>query len=250
MNISSQIISWLKDYAESAGKDGFVVGISGGVDSSLTSTLCASTGKKVLAIRMPIHQIKTQDDLSKRHGEWLKENFDNVEVIEVNLSQVFDSFTKLISEENKSELSLANTRSRIRMITLYQFASTRNSLVAGTGNKVEDFGVGFFTKYGDGGVDVSPIADLYKSEVREVAKDLGVIQEIIDAAPTDGLWEDGRTDEDQLGATYEELEWAMSYSGEDNLTDRQNEILEIYDRHHTANLHKMKEIPVCKVSGD
>jgi len=163
------------------------------------------------------------------------------------LTAVFDNFVQLLDEENKSSLSLANTRSRLRMITLYQFASTRNALVAGTGNKVEDFGVGFFTKYGDGGVDISPIADLYKSQVRAAAQALGIAQDIIDAPPTDGLWEDGRTDEDQLGATYEELEWAMQYSGDENISERQSEVLEIYNQRHAANLHKMVEIPVCKV---
>ena len=250
MSTAQKIVSWLKDYADSANKDGFVIGISGGIDSSLTSTLCALTGKEVLAIRMPIHQFENQDDLSKKHGNWLLNKFSNVKVMELDLTSVFDSFASLFQEENKSNLSLANTRSRMRMIALYQFASTRNALVAGTGNKVEDFGVGFFTKYGDGGVDISPIADLYKSEVRNISASLGVIQDIIEAPPTDGLWEDGRTDEDQLGATYEELEWAMQYSFEENLTDRQNEILEIYDRHHTANLHKMQDIPVYKVKGE
>jgi len=250
MEHTHRIVYWLKEYAESASKDGFVIGISGGIDSSLTSTLCALTEKEVLVIRMPIHQLKTQDDLSKKHGDWLLQNFSNVKVVEVDLTAVFDNFTQLLNEENKSDLSLANTRSRLRMLTLYQFASTRNALVAGTGNKVEDFGVGFFTKYGDGGVDISPIADLYKSQVRTAAFNLGIDQDIIDAPPTDGLWEDGRTDEDQLGATYEELEWAMQYSSEENLSDRQNEVLEIYDRHHIANLHKMQDIPVYKVRGD
>ena len=247
MEYNHKIIYWLREYAESANKDGFVVGISGGIDSSLTSTLCALTGKEVLVIKMPIHQIKTQDDLSKKHGDWLLQNFPNAKVVEVNLTAVFDNFVQLLDEENKSSLSLANTRSRLRMITLYQFASTRNALVTGTGNKVEDFGVGFFTKYGDGGVDISPIADLYKSQVRAAAQALGIAQDIIDAPPTDGLWEDGRTDEDQLGATYEELEWAMQYSGDENISERQSEVLEIYNQRHSANLHKMVEIPVCKV---
>jgi len=242
MSTSQKIVSWLKDYAESADKDGYVVGISGGIDSSLTSTLCALTGKELLAIRMPIHQLKNQDDLSKKHGKWLEENFSNVKVLELDLTSAFDSFASLFKEENKSSLSLANTRSRMRMIALYQFASTRNALVAGTGNKVEDFGVGFYTKYGDGGVDISPIADCTKTQVWEMGKSLGIIKEILDAEPTDGLWEDGRTDIKQLGMSYEELEEAMK----DKNSKGHSKYLEIRKR----NLHKMKPIPVCMMDDE
>ena len=211
-DVAHHIINWLNDYAEESKLDGFVVGVSGGVDSALTSTLCANTGKPTLCLEMPIHQEKDQVSRANSHTNWLAKNFSNVRVKVVPLDTLYDSFCQLDAERNdntNTPLSLANTRSRLRMATLYYFASQERFLVAGTGNKVEDFGVGFYTKYGDGGVDVSPIADLMKSQVRELAAHLGVHGSIVHAAPTDGLWDDNRTDEDQLGATYDELEWAM-----------------------------------------
>ena len=211
-DVAHHIINWLNDYAEESKLGGFVVGVSGGVDSALTSTLCANTGKPTLCLEMPIHQESDQISRANSHTNWLAKNFSNVRVKVVPLNTLYDSFCQLDAERNdntNTPLSLANTRSRLRMATLYYFASQKRFLVAGTGNKVEDFGVGFYTKYGDGGVDVSPIADLMKSQVRELAAHLGVHGSIVHAAPTDGLWDDNRTDEDQLGATYDELEWAM-----------------------------------------
>ncbi len=247
---SNAITSWIKDYAESAKIDTLVVGISGGVDSSLVSTLCAETGLKTIVLRMPIHQKESQDDLSKKHAEWLLGRYNNVVYRSKDMSSLFDSMQDLLHDDEKSLLSLANTRSRLRMAMLYQVASTSNGIVVGTGNKVEDFGIGFFTKYGDGAVDISPIADLYKTQVKELAVSLGVMDEITSAAPTDGLWDDGRTDEDQIGATYEELEWAMKYDGLTPASDRELEVLEIYNNFHSSNKHKMLPIPVCKVDDE
>ena len=247
---ASDITSWIKDYAESAKIDTLVVGISGGVDSSLVSTLCAETGLRTIVLRMPIHQKESQDDLSKKHAEWLLSKYDNVVYKTKDMSLLFDSVQGLLDDNEKSDLSLANTRSRLRMVMLYQVASTANGIVVGTGNKVEDFGIGFFTKYGDGGVDISPIADLYKTQVRELATSLGVIDEITTAAPTDGLWDDGRTDEDQIGATYKELEWAMKYDGTEGVSDREQEVIKIYNNFHNSNKHKMLPIPVYKVDDE
>jgi NAD+ synthase len=238
-----RITNWLNEYIENAGLETFVIGVSGGIDSALTSTLAARTGKRTIVLSMPIHQGSDQLERAHNHIDWLKENFSNVESIEIDLTETFEQFKSLFDKEDF--LALANSRSRLRMVTLYQIATMNRGLVVGTGNKVEDFGVGFYTKYGDGGVDISPIADLMKSEVRELAKELGINDEIIVAPPTDGLWGDDRTDEDQIGASYEELEWAMLYDGGD-VTDRQKEVLEIYNRFNTQNKHKMVEIPVFK----
>lgn len=228
---------------------GFVVGISGGIDSALTSTLCARTGKRVLCLNMPIHQRSGEYERSKGHIAWLEHEFPNVKGMEVNLTPAFDGFVqsmpRLVQDDH---LSLANSRARLRMTTLYAVGQSNRLLVAGTGNKVEDFGIGFFTKYGDGGVDLSPIADLMKSQVYAVAEHLGVSEQILNAPPTDGLWTDGRNDEDQIGATYDELEWAMEFDGkEGELSERQKEVLSIYRKFHRINQHKMIPIPVCAI---
>ncbi len=247
MNKQTQIINWLKDYSNTSGLKTFVVGISGGIDSALTSTLCAETGIETILVSMPIHQNKDQLARAHEHMNWLACKYENIQSGEFNLSHVYDSFAMLFAD-NQNNLALANSRARLRMTTLYQVAQTNNGLVVGTGNKVEDFGVGFFTKYGDGGVDISPIADLMKSEVRQVAKELGVCEEILTAPPTDGLWGDDRTDEDQLGASYDELEWAMNFQGKpEDLFGRQKEIYYIYNKLNKQNKHKMCAIPVCNI---
>lgn len=246
MNKQTQIINWLKQYSNSSGLKTFVVGISGGIDSALTSTLCAESGIKTILVSMPIHQHPSQLNRAHNHISWLKANYSNVESYEYDLTDTFENFKSLFKENN--QLALANSRARLRMTTLYQVAQSNNALVVGTGNKVEDFGVGFYTKYGDGGVDISPIADLMKSEVRHLAKELNINQEIIIAPPTDGLWGDDRTDEDQIGASYEELEWAMNYHGNpDDLFGRQKEVYYIYNKFNKQNKHKMEPIPVCKI---
>ena len=239
----SYIKSWILDYCKSMPKepDSLVVGISGGIDSSVTSTICALTGKKTIVLSMPIKQIKEQQDLSLKHQEWLKGKFKNVESHLVILDNVFKSFKNSLSEFD-NEHGLANSRARLRMATLYQVAASNNGIVVGTGNKVEDFGVGFYTKYGDGGVDISPIADCTKSQVWEMGKNLGVLEEIVKAQPTDGLWDDGRTDVGQLGMSYQELEEAMK----DPNNKGHKKYLEIRKR----NLHKMNPIPVCKMKDD
>ncbi len=249
------IVSWLANYLEQSHTKGFVIGISGGIDSAVTSTLAALTGMPLLCVEMPIHQDKSQVDRAKKHIAWLKSNFSNVSSNETDLTTVFEAFSKAVQHsENEAInfLSLANTRARLRMTTLYHYAQINRFLVLGTGNKVEDFGVGFYTKYGDGGVDVSPIADLLKTEVFALAKELKIIEEILSAAPTDGLWGDERTDEDQLGASYPELEWAMKMSEEAAIdftlfTPRQQEVFQIYARLNTLNQHKMEPIPVCEI---
>lgn len=248
------IVSWLKDYALNAKQKGFVIGVSGGIDSAVTSTLCAKTGLDLLCLEMPIHQAINQSDRASRHIDWLQEHFSNVKRQPVNLTPVFDSLVNSfppVENEEKRFMSLANTRARLRMTSLYYFAALNRYLVAGTGNKVEDFGVGFYTKYGDGGVDLSPIADLLKSEVYEIAKTLGVHDEIIKAPPTDGLWGDDRTDEDQIGASYPELEWAMKMKDEgktvDDFSGRQKEVFSIFLRFNGINQHKMVPIPVCEI---
>ena len=238
----NDISNWLKNYLEGSGLECFVVGISGGIDSALTSTLAARTGKRTIVVSIPIHQQQEQLIRANNHVHWLKSKFKNVQSIEIDLTQTFEQFKSLFNKEDN--LALANSRSRLRMVTLYQIATMNRGLVVGTGNKVEDFGVGFYTKYGDGGVDISPIADLMKSEVREVAAQLGINQEIIDAPPTDGLWEDNRTDEDQIGASYEELEWVMNCDQQSELTERQKQVLNIYKKYNEQNKHKMSPIPV------
>ena len=244
--LGNEIADWLKEYADSNQITALVTGVSGGIDSAVTSTLCAKTGLDTIVLNMPIHQDTSQYNLSNRHIEWLRSNWENVESHIIDLSETFTALDNEVGE-HKSDLTLANAKARLRMTTLYHFAGLTNGIVVGTGNKVEDFGVGFFTKYGDGGVDISPIADLYKSEVYALADALGVVKEIQDAAPTDGLWDDGRTDEDQMGATYEELEWAMQEvdnPSSGSMTDRQKEVVAIYERLHNANSHKMNPIPV------
>ena len=252
--VIQHIVNWLNNYCDSALMNGFAVGISGGIDSALTSTLCALTGKQVICLNMPIHQHKAEYERGKEHIAWLKKKFKNASSHETDLTNVFETFKKTIPEDILDPLSLANTRSRIRMITLYAFAGNKKLLVAGTGNKVEDFGVGFFTKYGDGGVDLSPIADLVKSEVYGLAKELGVVESILKAKPTDGLWHEERTDEDQIGATYDELEWAMQHLEKKqvskNLSERQRSVLHIYEHFNKGNGHKMLPIPVCVIPGD
>jgi NAD+ synthase len=236
----AQIISkWIENYCNNTSFDpkSLVVGISGGVDSSVVSTLCALTNKKTIVLSMPIKQIKSQNDLSIEHGEWLTTKFKNVEHKIIELENLFNNFEKTLVEFN-NEHGFANSRARLRMTTLYQVAAANSGIVVGTGNKIEDFGVGFYTKYGDGGVDISPIADCSKTEVWELGKYLKISQKIIDAPPTDGLWNDGRNDEDQLGMSYVELEKAMNNKND----PKYKKYLEIRKK----NLHKMEPIPVCK----
>lgn len=252
--VVDHIVNWLKDYATKATMNGFVIGISGGIDSAVTSTLCAKTGLRTLCVEMPIHQHPDQVSRGKRHIDQLKHQFANVTNIEVDLTPTFETFKDALPRIEAAptlDLSLANSRARLRMTTLYYFAGLHKYLVAGTGNKVEDFGVGFFTKYGDGGVDLSPIADLLKSEVYEIARFLNINQEIIKASPTDGLFGDSRTDEDQLGASYNELEWAMKQKEQgktaDDFSGRENEVFKIFSKLNNANLHKINPIPVCEI---
>jgi len=237
------IKDWIVKYYKSMPReaDSLVVGVSGGIDSSVTSALCALTGKKTIVISMPINQIKEQHDLSLKHQDWLKNKFKNVESRLIILDSVFKSFEVSLNEFNDQH-GLANSRARLRMTTLYQVAASNNGIVVGTGNKIEDFGVGFYTKYGDGGVDISPIADCTKSQVWEMGKDLGILKEIIEAQPTDGLWDDGRTDANQLEMSYKELEDAMKDSSNKN----HKKYLEIRKR----NLHKINPIPICKIKDD
>jgi len=246
------IVTWLKEYALNARMDGFVIGISGGIDSAVTSELCAMTGLQVIAINLPIRQSSQEYNLANKHLVYLNSKYKNSKELEINLSDVFSQFEKTMPSDCKNNsLSMANSRSRLRMTTLYAVAQTNNCLVAGTGNKVEDFGIGFYTKYGDGGVDLSPIADLTKTQVWAVGKYLGILPEILDAKPTDGLWGDGRSDEDQIGASYLELEWAMEFDGEETtLSDRQKQVLEIYRTFNRINQHKMLPIPVCLIPKD
>ncbi|MDR6966440.1 NAD+ synthase [Flavobacterium arsenatis] len=252
--INEHIVNWLKTYALNAKVNGFVVGISGGVDSAVTSTLCAQTGLKVLCVEMPIHQDPKQVSRGREHIEKLKNRFANVSNAIADLTSTFETFKSSVDETDdlaKLNLSLANTRARLRMTTLYYFAGIQGLLVAGTGNKVEDFGVGFFTKYGDGGVDLSPIADLMKSDVYALGKYLEIPESILNAAPTDGLFGDDRTDEDQLGASYDELEWAMLADEEGktatDFSGREKIVFEIYKKLNTLNQHKMNPIPVCEI---
>lgn len=252
--VNQHIVNWLKTYASNARVKGFVVGISGGVDSAVTSTLCAQTGFPTLCLEMPIHQDASQVNRGREHIEQLQKRFENVAHAETDLTPTYEQFKNTVpvsDDEAKYHLSLANTRARLRMTTLYYHAGINGFLVAGTGNKVEDFGVGFYTKYGDGGVDVSPIADLMKSDVYALGEYLKIPQSILAAAPTDGLFGDSRTDEDQLGASYDELEWAMLEAEKGSkLTDfseRKAVVFEIYNRLNKANQHKMQPIPVCEI---
>lgn len=248
------IVDWLKTYATNAKMDGFVVGISGGIDSAVTSALCAKTGMRTLCVEMPIHQALSQVDRGREHIQFLKEHFANVSNVEVNLTTVFEEFKTAVPHTTNDtflELSLANTRARLRMTTLYYFAGLHRYLVAGTGNKIEDFGVGFYTKYGDGGVDISPIADLMKSEVYKLGAALNIPDSIMKAAPTDGLFGDSRSDEDQLGASYDELEWAMEKAEKGKISSdfsgREKVVFDIYKKLNRANKHKMLPIPVCEI---
>ncbi len=248
------IVAWLKDYATKANVNGFVIGVSGGIDSAVTSVLCAKTGYQVLCVEMPIHQGENQISRAKEHILMLKENYKKISSVEINLTSTFEDFKLSVPETDESyavNLSLANTRARLRMTTLYYFAGLEGYLVAGTGNKVEDFGIGFFTKYGDGGVDLSPIADLMKSEVYEIAKILNIPKSIQKAKPTDGLFGDSRTDEDQIGASYDELEWAMKKAEEgsvlEDFSGRKKEVFSIFINRNKANRHKIIPIPVCEI---
>lgn len=249
--VIDHITGWLADYCRRAGSRGFVVGVSGGIDSAVSAALAARTGLPLLVAEMPIHQSPDQVSRARAHIEMLKARHSTVSGVEVDLTDVFDRMVKALPDgpdAGARDMALVNTRARLRMTTLYYLAGAHNSLVVGTGNKVEDFGIGFFTKYGDGGVDLSPIADLTKTEVYEVGRALGVNQAILVAPPTDGLWGDSRTDEDQIGASYPELEWAMAFKGDrSSLTPRQAEVLAIYERRHAANKHKMEPIPVCLI---
>jgi len=252
--VTNHIVEWLKNYAIQAKVKGFVIGVSGGIDSALTSTLCAKTDLPTLCLEMPIHQADSQVSRALNHVQWLKKTYSNVSMTKVDLTPVFDSLVMTFPDvENEEDryMPLANSRARLRMTSLYYFAALNGYLVVGTGNKVEDFGVGFYTKYGDGGVDLSPIADLLKTEVYELAKYLNINGDILVAPPTDGLWGDDRTDEDQIGASYPELEWAMQKSDKgksaNDFTGREREVFEIYNRLHLANKHKMVEIPICPV---
>ena len=252
--VTDYIVKWLKDYAINAKVNGFVVGVSGGIDSAVTSTLCAKTGFPTLCVEMPIHQAESQVTRAENHIKQLQDKFENVSKVRTDLTETFETFKKIVpivDDEAKVNLSLANTRARLRMITLYDLAGINGYLVAGTGNKVEDFGVGFYTKYGDGGVDLSPIADLMKSEVYAIANYLDVIDAIQQAQPTDGLFGDSRTDEDQLGASYDELEWAMKQQElgvkPENLKGREKDVYLIYSRLNKINQHKMLPIPVCEI---
>ena len=246
MEVSKKVVfikDWILNYVNSmpVKAQSLVIGISGGIDSSVTSTLCAMTGLKTLVLTMPIKQNKEQNDLSLLHKKWLSDKFNNVESHSLELDNVFKNFENTLSGF-KNEHGMANSRARLRMTTLYQVAAANDGIVVGTGNKVEDFGVGFFTKYGDGGVDISPIADLTKTQVKELSKELGIIDEVIDAEPTDGLWDDERSDEDQLGLSYEKIEEAM-INKKSNYRDKYQEI-------RKKSLHKMKSIPVCIINDD
>ncbi|TXE06151.1 NAD(+) synthase [Seonamhaeicola algicola] len=255
--VVKHIVNWLKNYATNAGVNGFVVGVSGGIDSAVTSTLCAETGLKVLVVEMPIHQAESHVSRAQEHITQLKKRYNNVSDTRADLTPVFDEFKTEVSLDGDQaivDMALANTRARLRMTTLYYYAGLYKLLVAGTGNKVEDFGVGFYTKYGDGGVDLSPIADLLKSEVYTIGDFLKVPESIMKAAPSDGLFGDARSDEDQIGASYPELEWAMQMDDEgktdSDFEGRKLEVFKIYKRFNRSNKHKMVPIPVCTIPDD
>lgn len=251
--VIAYITNWIKEYTTQNNQKGLVVGISGGIDSAVVSTLVAQTGLPTLVIDMPIHQKKEQQQRGLQHIKWLESKYENVKSLSIDLTKTFDVLVKEVEandKDYKTFLSLANTRARLRMTTLYYYAGIHKYLVVGTGNKIEDFGVGFFTKYGDGGVDISPIADLMKSEVYQLAKELEIIDSIQQAVPTDGLWEDERTDEDQMGASYDELEWAMKVSIDKSIEDfegRDREVLEIYRKLNRAMQHKVNPIPIAYI---
>lgn len=252
--IIQHISDWLAQYAQHAHAKGYVVGISGGIDSALVSTLCAQTGLGVLCLTMPIRQKADQLVRATQHIDWLEKKFPNVRSQSIDLSQTFELFEQTVSNnphQASQALAFANSRSRLRMMTLYYFGQINGLLVAGTGNKIEDFGVGFFTKYGDGGVDVSPIADLTKTQVYELSKELGIHHDIIQAVPTDGLWDEERTDEQQMGATYPELEWAMEQVSlgktREDFADRELQVFDIYTRLNRLAQHKIQPIPVCLI---
>lgn len=271
--VSYQISKWLQNYAIDSKMNGYVIGVSGGIDSAVCSTLCAMTGLPLTVIRMSIYQAKSEADLGAKHIDWLKLKYPNVSSLDIDLTDVYEKQMQNINNsgglDNVSDeqifLISSNTRSRLRMITLYGFGGAHKLLVCGTGNKVEDYGIGFFTKFGDGGVDLSPIGELMKSEVYALGAEIDIIKEILDARPTDGLWADGRTDEDLIGATYDELEWAMKFCdiapaivegfiiGHESaffapLSDRQKEVVRIYWKRHKANAHKMIMPPICDLS--
>jgi len=252
--IASDISEWLKTYLIKNNLKTFVVGVSGGIDSAVVSTLCAKTLMPVIILNIPILSTEKNTNLSDKHCKWLSSKFSNVKYIKLDLSDAYNKFFNSIKTQLNidNKLANANTKSRHRMMALYHVATEHLGLVVGTGNKVEDFGVGFFTKYGDGGVDISPIADLSKTDVRELGKCLGVCNEIITAAPTDGLWDDDRTDEQQIGASYEELEWAMENINfpESSLTYRQKQVIKIYKMYNSKNKHKMTSIPVYKLKNN
>ena len=237
--LKERIVKWIKDYADENKIQSLVVGVSGGIDSAVVSTLCAETGLPVFPLGMPIHQDSDQESLSDLHLAWLEKKYKNVKTLKFNLTKVFEKFKEALQDYAHDDLSLANSRSRLRMTTLYQIAGKYNGMVVGTGNKVEDYGVGFYTKYGDGGVDIAPIADIYKTEVWELGRHLGVNEKIIEASPTDGLWDDKRTDEDQLGASYAELEEAMEYGS--------GPAVKILETFNGKNKHKMESIPTFKL---
>lgn len=243
---ATKISKWLRDYLQNSDTKCFVIGVSGGVDSALASTLCAETGAKTYVINIPIRSKQENTDLSQLHCDWLCEKYTNVEQLRIDATSAYETFEGIFKDtEDYNLLANANSKSRMRMMILYYLATSKCGLVVGTGNKVEDFGVGFYTKYGDGGVDISPIADLTKTQVREMAASLKVSEKIINAPPTDGLWEDSRTDESQIGASYEELEWAMEHT--EGTTDREKEVLKIYKSFNSKNKHKMVPIPVFKM---
>ena len=250
-NLDVHISNWILEYSKNNNINSLIVGVSGGIDSAVTSALCAKTGVETKLLIMPILQNVAETERGVNHACFLKQSYTNIEIVNIDLTNVYMKYLSEIPKKFQTKLSLANTRARIRMTTLYMIAGSCNGIVVGTGNKIEDFGVGFFTKYGDGGVDISPIADLTKTEVYQIAKKIGINKEILDAPPTDGLWDDGRTDESQLGASYRELEWAMEYHEKNhdkfhNLDENQKNILKIYKNHRKNNIHKMQEIPVFK----
>jgi NAD+ synthase len=281
--VAKHIVEWLKGYVEKSGAKGFTIGVSGGIDSAVTSTLCAKTGYPVIAVEMPIHQSEDQVNRAQDHINWLKENYKNVSDVRVDLTDTYETFANLLNLEGNKKLALANTRSRLRMVSLYAIANDKGYLVCGTGNKVEDIGIKFFSKYGDGGVDISPIGDLLKSEVYLLGEHMGIIDEILSCEPSDGLWtgmgEGSQTDEQQIGASYDELEWAMDFyeknwyweQGMENegfldydfeknstivgsdpvgLSDREKEVLKIYINRHNAGKHKMEMPPICSIPSD